>query len=145
MVIDTNGRSRVKFKDGTELVHESQAINLGAKLDHKCNIHTEVKSRLAQAHVTWQKLFYLWRYSDCSVATKLLVWDVVIRAKVVYGLESVQLTKALRQQLNAFQLKGLRRVVHITTTFVDRAHTNAYVFNKAATQLDKDQAKQRFL
>ena len=38
VVIDMNGRSRVKFKDGTELVHESQSIYLGAKLDHKCNM-----------------------------------------------------------------------------------------------------------
>ena len=33
--------------------------------------------------------------------------------------------------MDAFQRKGLRQILHITTTYVDRTHTNDYVYREA--------------
>ena len=33
--------------------------------------------------------------------------------------------------MDAFHLKGLRQILKITTTFIEREHTNAYVYKKA--------------
>ena len=54
--------------------------------------------------------------------------DVVIRSKLVYGLEVVQIPDALKKKLDAFQLKGLRKILGYVTTFVDRANTNKKIF-----------------
>ena len=51
---------------------------------------------------------------------------------MAYGLESLQLTNSLRSKIHTFQLKGLRRICKITTTFVNRDHANDYVFAKAS-------------
>jgi hypothetical protein len=55
----------------------------------------------------WQKLKTYWRHCDVSVKTKLQVHDAVIRSKLIYGLDSVRMTDGVRNQLDAFQLKGL--------------------------------------
>ena len=46
-------------------------------------------------------------------------------------MESAQLTPAQQRQLEVFQLKGLRKILKIKTTFIQRANTNSQVFNKA--------------
>ncbi len=55
----------------------------------------------------------------------------VIRSKLLYGLESAQLNLAELNRLDTFQLKGLRTVLKMSTTFVDRANSNARVIANA--------------
>ena len=66
---------------------------------------------------------------------KITVVNAVIRSKLLYGLESTQLNQNLLNKLNVIQLKGLRQILHITTTYIDRTHSNEYVINKAQETL----------
>ena len=50
---------------------------------------------------------------------------------MVYGLESVMLPTQIMNKLNTFQSKGLRKILGMKTTFVERANTNKKVFEKA--------------
>ena len=61
--------------------------------------------------------------------------DAVIRSKVLYGLESAELTQDILKKLDVFQLKGLRKILRLNTTFVDRFNTNKRVFEHANHQL----------
>ena len=76
-------------------------------------------------------LWLFWKKSNWPVKFKLSVYDAVIRSKLVYGLEVVHLPKHVLQKLNAFQLKGLRKILNIQTTYINRQNTNALVFAKA--------------
>ena len=58
-----------------------------------------------------------WKHTNCSLEFKLIAYDAVIRAKLMYGLESLQLNKDLREDLNVFQRKGLRQILKIPTTY----------------------------
>ena len=51
----------------------------------------------------------------------------------MYGLETIHLTKSLTSKLNAFHHRGLRKILHVDTTFVNHANTTARLF-EAATQ-----------
>ena len=62
---------------------------------------------------------------------KLQVCDAVIRAKVIYGLESVQLNDSLKEQIYAFQLNRLRQILEFETSNVDSANSNEAVYQKA--------------
>ena len=42
----------------------------------------------------------------------------------MYSLEVIQLTKSELNKLDAFQMKGLRRILKIPSTVIDRAQTN---------------------
>ena len=82
-----------------------------------------------------KKLDLFWLHSDCPAKFKLLVHDAVVRSKLLYGLDTAMLTPSLLKKLDTFQLKGLRKILHMKTTFVDRQNTNARVFEKANAAL----------
>ena len=98
-------------------------------------IRTEISNRMQAATQTWQKLNMFWKSTSCTTAWKINVYNAVVKAKLIYGLESVHLTKELEQRINAFQLRGFRKILNLTTTFVDRAHTNQYVYQQINQQL----------
>ena len=77
-----------------------------------------------------KKLDLFWRHSDCQIKTKILVQDAVIRSKLLYGLESAELTSSDLKRLDVFQLKGLRKIMKMETTYINRANTNQRVFER---------------
>ena len=66
---------------------------------------------LQMAQYTWKKMAPFWKDSQLGVKYKIIVYDAVIRSKIVYGLESARLTDALKFKLKAFQLRGLRQIL----------------------------------
>ena len=82
---------------------------------------------------TWKKLDHFWKKHTNTVTKKwkILVFDSIIRSKLLYGLETVQLTKTQLNKIDAFQTKGLRKILNLKTTFYDRANTNQTSFETA--------------
>eukprot|EP00975_Prorocentrum_lima_P059498 12474421-Prorocentrum_lima.AAC.1 len=58
------------------------------------------------------------------VKFKLQVYNAVIRSKLMYRLEAVQLTLAHINMLETFHRKGLRHILKVKTTYVQRSTTN---------------------
>jgi hypothetical protein len=61
----------------------------------------------------------------------LIIYDAVVKTKLLYGLETVELTKNQHSKLNAFHLRGLRKILKMKTTYIDRTCTNEEVFKRA--------------
>ena len=76
----------------------------------------------------WKRLAIFWKASNISQKWQLVVYDAVVKSKLLYNLETVFLTQSLCKKLEAFQLRGCSN----TTTFVDRRWTNARVFELAS-------------
>ena len=55
---------------------------------------------------------------------KLIVFDVIIRSKLLYGSETIHITQAVANKLDAFQYRGLRKILGMSSTFISRANTN---------------------
>ena len=87
---------------------------------------------------TIKKLDTFWRHSNCDTAIKIHVADAVLRSKLLYGLESAQLIPSVAKKLDVFQLKVLRKIFRIDTTFVNRANTNEVVINKANEKMREE-------
>ena len=102
-----NSKAKLKHKNNSEKPTAQSAKYVGISISTKVNIREEVQERIRICTVTWQKLQPFWRDSNCPIKMKLCIYGAVIRAKLVYGLESVQLTTVLRNKLNTFQLEGL--------------------------------------
>ena len=73
-----------------------------------------------------------WKASHASQKWKLIIFDAVIRSKLLYGLETVHLTAAWLKKIDAFQLRCLRKILGLAPTYVDRANTNRVVIQKAS-------------
>ncbi len=67
---------------------------LACKLDNEVNPAQELQDRLSDCILTLKKLDTFWLHGDCSTRQKILIYNAVIRSKIVYGLESVQINKS---------------------------------------------------
>ena len=71
------------------------------------------------------------------------MYDAVIRSKLTYGLEAVQVNDSLNKKTDAFQLKGLRQILGLQTTYVNRANTNEHVFSTANRIINEWEMRRR--
>ena len=94
---------------------------------------------------TMKKLDTFWRHSNCDTAIQIHVADAVLRSKLLYGLESAQLIPSIAKKLDTFQLKVLRKILRMDTTYIDRANTNTVVINKANTTMENEGRKKKVI
>ena len=133
--IAMNGNNVIKFADGTRLARVNEATYLGHQITQAMDIRHEINHKMHQTLKLWYRLNTFWRAINCPKHWKLQVYDAVIKNKLLYGLETVHLTQAMQKRVNAFQLRGLRKILGMTTTFVNRANTNEKVIQKANEEL----------
>ena len=76
----------------------------------------EIAKRKSECMAIMTKLDPVWKHLENPTRWKLIVWDAIIRSKLMYGLESLQLNKDLREDLDVFQRKGLRQILKVPTT-----------------------------
>ena len=76
-----------------------------------------------------------WKTTVCPTRWKLQVYDAMIRNKLLYGLETVHLTQTQQKKVNAFQLRGIRKILGLSTTFVNRSNRNEYVLQRANEEI----------
>ena len=72
---------------------------------------------------------------------KIQVADAVLRSKLLYGIESAQLNEPEQRRLEVFQLKVLRKMLQMKTTYVNRLNTNEKVFQAANEQKKAELSK----
>ena len=129
LVINTSGKPKFANRDKVKI--EQSTIYLWANINVKDDPKLDVNTRLGSCFATLNKLNFFWRKSNCPTKFKLTVFDTVIRSKLVYSLESVNLTPALITKLNAVQFKGLRKILGFDPTFVNRSNTNTKILQTA--------------
>ena len=127
-----------------EVAKVQLAKYLGCKLNNKGDGTRELSSRISECMATLKRLDLFWLHGDCGARVKLHVYDAVIRSKLVYGLESLQLNATTLKQLDVFQLKGLRTILGMTTTYVDRTNTNREVYARAEERMNQGREPARW-
>ena len=110
---------------------KSEVTYLGCQFNQYSNINQEIGKRIATCMTILKKLDIFWRHCEVTTAFKITVLDAVIRSKLLYGMDSAQLTPSNQRRIEVFQLKGLRKILKMTTTYVDRSNSNAEVFRRA--------------
>ena len=102
----------MKFSSGERLERASSAEYLGVLLNTKAAIEEELYTRIRKAAVTWKKLKPYWRKSVATKRNNILIYNALIKSKVIYGLESAELKTSGLEKLSRFQLKGLRQILN---------------------------------
>ena len=95
----------------------------------------EVMKRISTTIITLKKLDQFWLNSNCPIKRKVEVYDTVIKAKLLYGLESLQMRETVKRKLDTFQLYGLSKILRMKTTYVNRRKTNEKVMKNANDKL----------
>ena len=55
----------------------------GIQVGRKPNPKREIQVRMATVMQIWNKLFTFWREGDVTTRTKMLVYDAIVRSKLV--------------------------------------------------------------
>ena len=129
------------FSDGTLLDKVEDAVYLGGKLTNDAKSHTEVMSRIAATMPVLRSLGLFWKQTKCTNKWKHNVYNAVVTSKFVYGLETLQFTDKTLNKMNTFQLKGLRKILGMQPTFIDRTQTNALVLERANKEAGVEEGK----
>ena len=146
-----NRNNRIFFKNGEEVQKTTHQTYLGALLTDNVEIKEEISARISKANQVFHRLKTFWKNSNCSIRWKIQVYDAIIKAITLYGLETVHITKAQIDRLHAMHTKGLRNILKLKHTYIDRSstyeriwtmendkiktgkHTNAQVFSFEST------------
>ena len=132
VTIPMNNDGKIHFEDDTPLPKNYEATYLGNELNQEVNVKHEILNKLQTVRITWTKLLPYWKASNANTKWKLRIFDAVIRAKLLYGLETVHLTQAMLKKIDAFQIRGLRKILNLPSTFIDRRFTNRHVLQRAS-------------
>lgn len=133
----------IHFSDDTPLHDAHDATYWGNNLNRTVNLSREASQRIQDTKRTWKKLNLFWNEPSANRKWKLLIYDAVIKSKLLYNLETVHLARSLRQKLDAFHLRGLRKILKLPTTYVDRRFSNARVYEIAAHAQYSDKIDKR--
>ena len=76
---------------------------------------------------------------NANTKWQLLIFDEVVRSKLLYGLETIQLTGAMLKKIDAFQIRCLKRILRIPSTFTDRQNPNRVVLQRCTEILYQNQ------
>lgn len=131
MLLVENAKRRPRFLGGRRIPQASSARYLGCDINDQANVSQELTNRMRSCTGTWRRLEFLWKHSECPRVRKIQLWDAILKTKLLYGLEALQVQPPLMNKLETFHLRGLRQILKITTTYVDRTHTNEYVYAQA--------------
>ena len=123
------------FADGTPVPRKNEVTYLGCQLNQYSNTTQELAKRISACMTILKRLDIFWRHSSCPVAFKITTLDAVVSAKLLYGLDSAQLSTAQQNKLEIFHLKGLRKILRMKTTYVDRSNTNRHIIDQANSKI----------
>ena len=98
----------IRFKDGTRVVEVEETNYLGCKLNIDTDMFKELKERINKCRLTLKRLDTFWLKGNSSYKFKLRVYNCIIKAKLMYGLDSSQLNPRHLSMLDTFHLQGLR-------------------------------------
>ena len=114
----------VYFPDGTEVNKHEQIKYLGTTFSATLDINLIIRQKLTEAAATLRQLSPLWGDQQIKTAWKLVVFNAILRSRIFYTLESLEITPSQQRLLDTLFYRGLRKILKVKTTFVDRTWTN---------------------
>ena len=100
---------------GSTLKEVPDFAYLGSIISNNCSIDREINNRISRASAAFGQLtgrVYLNR--NLKLSTKIRVYQAIVLSILLYGSETWTLYSKQLNRLNAFHLRCLRRMLHIT-------------------------------
>ena len=131
LLVTNDDGVRLKFSDGTDVQKVDQLLYLGAWFHKHLDIACIVRRKFGETRGVMRQLQAFWRTWECTIPWKLRVFEAVVRAKLFYSMETLELTLSQQRLLDTFFYKALRRILKILTTFIARHWPNERVLRRA--------------
>ena len=116
--------SRVNFPDDTPVSKQKQIKYLGATFNTTLDVSSILRQKITETSATMRTLQPLWKDTQISTSWKLAVYNAVIRTRVFYTLETLELTPGQQKILDTLYFRGLRKILNKSSTYIDRYWTH---------------------
>ena len=123
-VTNKSGENRVHFEGGEEVKRSTSANYLGTTINARADPAKEVNRRLTMARAAEAKMQSFWREGKLHTKWKILMYNAIVGAKLTYGLEVLPLSDTLLGKLDAFYYRGMRKILNMQTTYINRGADN---------------------
>lgn len=134
--IGMNGSANIHFKDGTKIANSKEVTYLGGQITENSDRNAEITSRMTKALTTCKKLKIFWKKTDASIAWKFRVYNARILAQLTYGLNTLNITTAIYNRLNAFHIPGLGLILKIEHSYYSHV-TIEEIISRASLQINE--------
>ena len=104
---------------------------LGSLITEDGECTTKFRTRLNRGQAIEASLQKVWKSHSIPISTKIRLMKALVWPVATYGCESWNLGKNKETRLDAFEMKGLRRILWVTWT---AKKTNEWVHNKAGVK-----------
>jgi len=104
---------------------------LGSLITEDGECTTEFFNRLNRGHAIGASLRKIWRSHSRPISTKIRLMKALVWPVATYDCESWTLGKNEETRLDAFEMKGLRKILRVSWT---GKKTNEWVLNKAGVK-----------
>ena len=94
-----NNDGSVHFDNEEPLPKRFETTYLGNEINREANIWHKILNKMQEVRKTWFRLLPYWKATNASLKWQLLIFDAVIKSKIIYGLETVHLTQAMIKKL----------------------------------------------
>jgi len=101
---------------------------LGSLITEDGECTTEFRSRLNRGLAIVASLQQIWKSHSIPISMKIRLMKALVWSVVMYGCESWTLRKIEETRLDAFEMKGLRKILWVSWT---AKKTNEWVLHKA--------------
>ena len=112
----------------------TEAVYLGNTLNYKTDPHAEIALKIQEVNRTLWRMNDYWKAAEASKKWKILIFEAVLKSKLLYGLETTHLTKSCLKRIDAFQIRGLRKILGRKHTYWDREATNENILKEATVE-----------
>ena len=133
LLVTNDDGVRMYFSNGQAVPKVTHLKYLGAVFHAHLDVGGILRQKFADARMEMRKLERFWAHNQIPLPWKITVFNAVIRTRVFYTLETLELTPTHLTSLDAVYFRSLRRLMRIPPTFVARGWTNARVFARART------------
>ena len=124
LLVTNDVGSQVFFPNGTPVTKHQSIKYLGATFSATLDTGMITRQKITEATATMRSLAPLWSDNYIIQTWKLVVYNAVIRSRIFYTLETLELTPGQQRALDTLFFRGLRRILTRPSTFTDRAWTN---------------------
>jgi len=127
--IGMNGKADIHFMDGKRVTKADKVEYLGGVITTEASRNAEISNRMSKALGTCKKLKLFWRQTNAHIGWKIQVYNAIIISQLIYGLNTLNITPAIKDRLNAFHMRGLRYILNIEHSYYSHI-TNEEVINR---------------
>ena len=86
---------------------------LGSIIDNTGGTEADIKARVRKAQVAFSALNKIWHSTTYATQTKLRIFNMSVKAVLVYGCETWKNSKYVTTKLQVFINKSLRKILRI--------------------------------